>query len=306
MRMGGMTRLAVFVVGAYVLMGGSAWRAEASLIGITPYSHAGFPDNSQFPDAYSPLPPHAEKWWDPAPDGSILGSTNMCGPTAAKNSAVWLSYQGGPNAKRLRQIKQGGQWVDPTNDSWLIERFAELIGPHQGWTPWETPFPTIFDDAYVEGKRDYFREREVPVSIRLVTMSDNSFDEIVQELTRGQDIELSTTGHWFSVMGVRTDTFDDINDNGIFDGQDQWVDDYNSNRQFDRYLNIRDPWPIGSNDGWKSLEKRADGSFYLEGFAQHLDTYVIECVIPEPSGIVIFIGLAIAVVGWRQRRRKEP
>jgi len=293
----------VLAAGLLTLWAGADRIVRAGTVGMDPYQHQNFPDNSQFPSDYDPTPTHADLWWT----NTTKTATMMCGPTAAKNSAVWLSYQGGhPNAKRLRQIKNDqGEWVDPPNHGSLIEEFAELVGQHQGWDWSKGSFPgTTSDDAYVKGKRDYFKKRGVPVTVRLVSKDKISFDEIAKELKAGQDIELSTTKHWFSVVGVKTDKFNDKNDNGIFDDSDEWIRDEGVKGQFDRFLEIHDPWPTGSNDGWKRFYE-SGGNYYVEGFTERLDSYVIECVVPEPLTVTIWCvlgGLGFAAAYGRRRK----
>jgi len=192
----------------------------------------------------------------------------------------------------------------------IIEALALNIGDRDSprWDPFGSPpsanpFPgTRTDAGYMEGQKQYFRNRSLPVSVGYENTSTwtfgGLFGDVIAALRSRTAIELSNTGHWFAISGARTDQFDDKNGNGIFDAGDVWIHDYNGDGLFDRYLWVDNPAPGEAMQDWV-VYSQADGQFFLSGDARRLDS-VVFLAIPEPSTLVLLVfGISVSLIAWQ-------
>lgn len=291
------------IAGAALLIGAvltsTALDARGGVVGIAPLTRPGSPDFSQIyaDNTFSPFSGHASWWGDPA----IPGTCRMCGPTTAADTAFWFADLHG-DASRLSQVKMGSDWVEATPGN-VIEQFALAVGFYEGWDPQATAFPgTSADQNYIKGQADYYSQRGLNAAFDYLPVAaagfDNFFDRMVVALLAGQGVELSNTGHWFSVAGARTDEFDDNNGNGFFDAGDKWITDYDNDGQFDRYLWVNNPWPGHASQGWDSYYT-AGGNYYLAGDDRRLDSAVFVSLVPEPGAA----WLALTALGLALRTR---
>lgn len=288
---------------------GGGTPVQGAVVGLAPFTRPGSPDFSQMyaDNSFSPLSGHAAWWGDP----SVPSTCGMCGPTTAADTAFWFADRHG-NAGRLSQVQIGSDWVDATAGN-VIEQFALKVGFHQNWDPQAGPFPgTRSDQAYIQGQADYYAERGVDVGFGYLTTAKTGyvdfFDHIVSALFDGKGVELSNlgpgNGHWFSIAGARTDEFDDRNGNGVFDAGDVWINDYDHDGQFDRYLWVNNPWPGHASQDWDNYVD-VGGDYYLTGDSRPLDSVVFVGLLPEPGALSLALA-AFAAAGSARRRLGWP
>ncbi len=279
--------------------------AQAAIVGLAPFTRPGSPDFSQLyaDNTFSPLTGHAAWWGDPA----VPATCAMCGPTTAADTAFWFADRHGI-AGRLSQVQIGSDWVDASPGN-VVEQFALKVGFRQGWDPQAGAFPgTLTDQAYIQGQADYYAERGVSVGFDYLTTANsgyvNFFDHIVDALFNGKGVELSNlvpgNGHWFSIAGARTDEFDDRNGNRVFDAGDVWINDYDHDGEFDRYLWVNNPWPGHASQGWDNYVD-VGGDYFLAGDSRPLDSVVFVGLLPEPGALALVVAAFAAAGATRQR-----
>lgn len=124
---------------------------------------------------------------------------NECGPTSAANSLIWLAKNHGFTDK----LPQAGGEVD-TNQL-ILDLMEAMTGSNN------RPFGGLRGNQLFEGKKKYAEDNGFPITVEggnqdSSAMGANTFDFIVEELHRGQDIELLVDWpapgmHWVTVTG---------------------------------------------------------------------------------------------------------
>ncbi len=223
------------------------------------------------------------RWHEGMPN--VVQEQNFCGPGAAANSLHWLNGQHGFGLQQTLQETQtelAGNMGNANNGNW--------------------------DDTEVQGKIQYAKEHNLPIEIHytggvmLPTNGDYvepngngtarndgpiTWEWLQQEMEKGQDIELMTNTHWVVMEGFIS--WDNIH---LFAYRD-------------------DPFQKGAATTAAQAKTIADrhvwtyfsgGSVNIGNGREVLRAAVAESPVPEPGSLTL-MGLGLAALGWRSRRR---
>ncbi|MFC2139467.1 T9SS type A sorting domain-containing protein [Bacteroidota bacterium] len=165
----------------------------------------------------------------------ITQQTNECGPTSAANSLIWLAKNNG-FADKLPQDGNGN--ID--QDQLILDLMEACTGSRT------RPFGGLTGDQLYDGKVKYAQENNLPIYVHggntnASATGASSIDFIMEELLKGQDVELLvwwpvSGGHWVTVTGF-----------GIVDGK--WV------------LYVHDPDDGKTGKAVWTLETDIEGNF---------------------------------------------
>jgi len=281
---------AVRLLAIVLMVGGMSQSVVlAGIVGIAPLLRAGYPDFSQLyaDNTFTPLTGHASWWGEPA----LPGTCRMCGPTTAAGAAFWFADLHG-SFDRLSQVQIGSTWVDASAGT-IIEQLALNVGLYEGWDPNAGPFPGTSDDQnYIKGQQDFYSTRGIQANFDYLNVAnataDGFFSAVLNALENKKAVEMSNTGHWFAIAGIRSDQFLDNNGNDMFDFGDNWINDYNNNGLFDNYFYVNNPWPGHASQGWQTFYA-SGGDYYVNGDTRMLDSVVFVSVVPEPGSLLLVI-----------------
>jgi hypothetical protein len=223
----------------------------------------------------------------PAGMPNVTQEKNFCGPGAAANSLHWLNAQNGlglTQSLAATQSELAGNMGNNNTGNW--------------------------DDAEVQGKLQYIIEHQLPLEVHYVggeklptaggyvepggngtAQNDGavSWDWLVREMARGQDIEIMTGTHWVVVEGTLT-----IGGNHFFSYRD-------------------DPYQKGGATTaaqQRTIDNRHVWTYFQNGMTnigngnERIRAMVAESPIPEPSTYGLLGALLLlAAIGTRGRRR---
>ena len=129
----------------------------------------------------------------------IAQRTNECGPTSAANSLIWLAKKHGFTDK----LPQAGGEVD-TNQL-ILDLMEDMTGSNN------RPFGGLRGNQMFDGKKKFVEDNNLPITVEggnkdTNATGSNTFNFLIDEITRGQDVELlvdwPTPGmHWVTVTG---------------------------------------------------------------------------------------------------------
>lgn len=182
------------------------------------------------------------------------------------------------------------RWLDTKNDRITIPEEKKSIESLKGPTHWSAPsvgadgkkIPgtggTPLDGSDWMGKRDALKDY---VTTRKFEM--NQIDAVIDEIKRGQDVELMGKYHGATVTGIV-----------------KHADGTYTIRVAHDTLQGEAGGTTSQNLHYDAAHDKLLNSAYGFNRGQGLDWFVVECPIPEPHSIAIWLFLVVAAMGLRR------